>query len=67
MLELLWQLCWPVLFYGLMIDLASILLDEYSVIVYTFVGAVLAIPVLFWRYRKIQNLKVIRQTSDCWR
>jgi len=50
MVKVIWQVCWPVLLYGFMIDFASALCKDGGTLLGTFAGALLAVPVFGWLY-----------------
>lgn len=51
----LWNLCWPILFYGLLTDTASLILRDLSPLACTLIGAAAAIPFLWKAYKKRGN------------
>lgn len=61
----IWQLCWPMFFYGIMIDLVSIFLKQRGALACTSVGAALSLPILLWQYQKTKNEGKSKQESDC--
>lgn len=50
-MKVIWQMCWPVLLYGLIVDMALVFWGEGEPLLGTFAGALLAIPILGWLYR----------------
>lgn len=50
--SILWNLCWPILFYGFLVDIASLLFGELGSLAGTLIGAAAAIPFLWKAYRK---------------
>lgn len=64
MAELIWQICWPVLAYGLMTDIWSALCKSKETLFSTFAGACLAVPVFGWLYKNMP--KSALDTSRRW-
>lgn len=53
MVKLIWQICWPVLAYGLMTDLSSALCKSKETLFSTFAGACLTVPVFGRLYKNM--------------
>lgn len=51
----LWNLCWPILFYGLLTDTASLIFRDLVPLACTLIGAVSATPFLWKAYKKRGN------------
>lgn len=56
-MELFCQLCWPALFYGFLIDAASLLLRHSGSLEAAFAGALAALPFLWRAYARMEGKK----------
>lgn len=52
MIKLLWSLLCPMVFYGLFVDLFSLVFDQWDPLAATLAGALAAAPFLLWEYMR---------------